>query len=86
MDFCHSGESYLTNMKNSYWMLLDALKTTSEKIFHEKAKATREFIGNKIADEIVKEILTKLEKKFFQNMEQIKKCIINWNIIKYLNY
>ena len=44
-------------------MLLDALKTTSEKIFHEKAKATREFIGNKIADEIVKEILTTLEKK-----------------------
>ena len=63
MDFCHSGESYLTNMKNSYWMLLDALKTTSKKIFHKKAKATREFIGNKIADEIVKEILTTLEKK-----------------------
>ena len=33
---------------------LDKLKTASEKIAHKAAEATGEFIGNKIADKIVK--------------------------------
>ena len=33
---------------------LDALKTDSKKVVHEVAEATGEFIGNKIADKIVK--------------------------------
>ena len=33
---------------------LDALKTASKKVVHEVAEATGEFIGNKIADKIVK--------------------------------
>ena len=33
---------------------LDALKTASKKVVHEAVKATGEFIGNKIADKIVK--------------------------------
>ena len=33
---------------------LDALKTASKKVVHKAAKATSEFIGNKIADKIMK--------------------------------
>ena len=33
---------------------LDALKTTSKKVFHKVAEATGEFTGNRIADKIVK--------------------------------
>ena len=33
---------------------LDALKTASKKVVHEAVKTTGEFIGNKIADKIVK--------------------------------
>ena len=33
---------------------IDALKITSKKVFHKAAEATGEFIGNKIADKIVK--------------------------------
>ena len=33
---------------------LDALKTASKKLIHEAAKATYNFIGNKIAGKIVK--------------------------------
>ena len=33
---------------------LDALKTASKKEIHKAAEATAEFIGNKIADKIVK--------------------------------
>ena len=33
---------------------LDALKTTTKKVVHKAAKATAEFIGNKIADKTVK--------------------------------
>ena len=33
---------------------LDALKTASKKVVHKPAAATGEFIGNKIADKIVK--------------------------------
>ena len=33
---------------------LDALKTMTKKVAHKAAEAAREFIGNKIASEIVK--------------------------------
>ena len=53
---------------NGYWFLLflrkywkrvldtglDVLKTTSKKVAHKAAEATGEFIGNKIADKILK--------------------------------
>ena len=33
---------------------LDALNTATKKVAHEAAEATREFIGNKISNKIVK--------------------------------
>ena len=59
MDFCHLREIYVTKMDNNYWILLqkselDALKTASKKLVHKAAEATGEFIGNKLADKIVK--------------------------------
>ena len=35
-------------------MIVDALETVFEKVVHEKAEATGDFIGDKIADKIVK--------------------------------
>ena len=51
---------------------LDALKTSTKKVAHEKAEVTGEFIRNKIADKIVKpveEIIfhLKKEKKYWTN-------------------
>ena len=55
--------SFLRNLSNKYGKKLldtattiglDALKATSKKVVHRAAEATGEFIGNKIADEIVK--------------------------------
>ena len=56
MDFCHSGETCLTNTEGNYWTLLqlDALKTVTKKVSHKAAEATGEFIWCKIANEIVK--------------------------------
>ena len=47
-------------MDNNYWILLqkselDALKTASKKLVHKAAETTGEFIGNKLADKIVKQ-------------------------------
>ena len=60
MDFCHLREIYVTKMDNNYWILLqkselDALKTASKKLVHKAAETTGEFIGNKLADKIVKQ-------------------------------
>ena len=46
-------------MENNYWillqkMVLDVLKTASKTVDHKTAEATGQFIGNKIADKIVK--------------------------------
>ena len=65
---------------------------------HKVAELTRKFIGNTIADKIVKlkpvpdenpknveEIVIPLEKKR-RNTKRIKTSIIKWNATKYLNY
>ena len=65
---------------------------------HKVAELTRKFIGNRIADKIVKlkpvpdenpknveEIVIPLEKKR-RNTKRIKTSIIKWNATKYLNY
>ena len=65
---------------------------------HKTAEAAGEFIGNKIADKILKpklfsgensidveEIVIPLEKKR-RSTEWLKTSIIKWNTIKYLNY
>ena len=55
--------SFARNLSNKYGkQLLDtaakteinALKTASQKVIHEATEATGEFLGNKIADKIVK--------------------------------
>ena len=53
-------EIYLTNMENNYWIQLqntglDALKVAFKKEVHKVAEAIGEFIGNKIADKIMKQ-------------------------------
>ena len=48
---------------------LDAIKAASKKVFHEAAEATGEFIGNKIADKIVKTKPLSAEKS--RNVEEI---------------
>ena len=54
---------FTKNLSNSYGKQLldnaaktglDALKTTSKKLFHKAAEATGEFVGNKIAYKIAK--------------------------------
>ena len=73
---------------------LDPLKTASEKLIHEAAEVTGEFIRNKIANKIVKseENSKKCWKnKYFtgekrRNNKWIKRSIIKWNTAKYLNY
>ena len=65
---------------------------------HKVAELTGKFIGNRIADKIVKlkpvpdenpknveEIVIPLEKKK-RNTKRIKTSIIKWNATKYLNY
>ena len=65
---------------------------------HKVAELTGRFIGNRIADKIVKlkpvpdenpknveEIVIPLEKKR-RNTKRIKTSIIKWNATKYLNY
>ena len=65
---------------------------------HKVAELTGKFIGNRIADKIVKlkpvpdenpknveEIVIPLEKKR-RNTKRIKTSIIKWNATKYLNY
>ena len=66
---------------------------------HKVAELTGKFIGNRIADKIVKlkpvpdenpknveEIVIPLEKKKRRNAKRIKTSIIKWNATKYLNY
>ena len=75
---------------------LDTLKTASKKAVHKTPEATGEFIGNKIADEIVKaksvpdensrnveDIVISPEKR---NTKRIKRSIIKWISKKYRNY
>ena len=65
---------------------------------HKVAELTGKFIGNRIADKIVKlkpvpdenpknveKIVIPLEKKK-RNTKRIKTSIIKWNATKYLNY
>ena len=55
--------SFARNLSNKYGKILldtatktelDALKTTSKKLFHKTADATGDFTGKKIADKITK--------------------------------
>ena len=51
--------SFARNLSNKYWkQLLDAginaWKTANTKVIHKAAEATGEFLGNKIANKIVK--------------------------------
>ena len=74
---------------------LDALKTASKKVVHKPAAATGEFIGNKIADKIVKknpvidensrnveEIIIPPEKReeILNKLGQVLKTGTLWNI------
>ena len=58
MNFYHMGEIDITNTENNYLTLPQKqdqmLKTASKKLVRETAEATGEFIGNKIADKIIK--------------------------------
>ena len=61
-------------MENNYWILilkqkLDALKTVCKKAFHKAAEATDKFMGNKIADKIMKPKLAADENS--RNAEEI---------------
>ena len=47
---------------------VDALKADSKKVVHKAAKATGEFIGNKIADKIVKQNLV-----FDENLRNVER-------------
>ena len=59
MDFCHSGETYLTDIATKTG--LDALKTPTKKVAHKAAEASGELIENKILnpksvpDEVIKQ-------------------------------
>ena len=55
MDFCHLQEIYPTNMENNYWILLP-------KKNHKEAKATGQFLGNKITDAVAKSCDDKIVK------------------------
>ena len=50
---------------------LDALKTASKKVVHKVAEAISEFIGNKIADKILKP-----EAVYDENLRNVEKIII----------
>ena len=57
--FCNLEGTYLTEVKDNYWTLLQktelyALKTVTKKVTHKAAEATGEFMGNKISSKIVK--------------------------------
>ena len=61
-------------MENNYWILilkqkLDALKTVCKKVVHKAAEATDRFMGNKIADKIMKPKLAADENS--RNAEEI---------------
>ena len=47
----NTGKKLLDNATKTR---LDALKTASKKVVHKTTEATREFLGNKIADKTVK--------------------------------
>ena len=53
MDSYHLQWIFPTNERN-YCIRIDALESACWKIVHKVAEATREFIGNTIADKIVK--------------------------------
>ena len=58
MDSCHSPKIFRTStgkiVEYCYKTGLRAAKTVSKKVVHKAAAATREFLENKIAEEIVK--------------------------------
>ena len=77
---------------------LDALKTASKNVVHKAAEATGDFIGNKIADKIVKlkllsdknsidveEIIIPPEKRE-EILNELRQVLQKWNTIKYLSY
>ena len=74
MDFCHSRQIYPTNM-NNYWIPLEnrtkCCKNCFQKVVHEAAEATGEFIGNKIADKIVK-----LKPAIDENSRNVEEIVI----------
>ena len=81
---------------------LDALKTTSTKIFHKATKATDEFLGNKITDVVTKSNDNKIVKpdenpRNFEEiiitpakreaiLHELRQVLYKWNTIKYLSY
>ena len=72
---------YCYKNKTKYWE-----KAASKKVVYEKAEAAGEFIGSKSAEKFKEcwrnKYYTRRKRK---NTEQIKKSIIKWNTIKYLN-
>ena len=61
-----------------------SLKPGSKKVAYKSAKATSEFIGNKIAGKIVKPKLVPDANS--RNVKEINTSIRKWNTILYLNY
>ena len=92
MDFYHLQEVYLTNIKKQLLETgIDALKNASKKVIHKESEATGEFIGNKIADKIIKpkhgidenptnaeEIIIPLEKRE-EVLNQLRQVLSKWN-------
>ena len=58
MDFCHLKEKILTNTEKTVDAViktdLNSLKSVTKKVAHNAPEGTREFIGNKTANKIVK--------------------------------
>ena len=54
----------------------DFAKIAGKKVLHESAEATREMIGNKIADRITKSSRNKAQKEDDRIMEEIQELII----------
>ena len=73
---------------------IGSLKTASKKVIHKAAEGTAEFIGNKIADKIVKpeanstnaeETVIPTEKRE-EILNELRQVLSRWNTIKDLNY
>ena len=54
MDFCHLGDFYLTNKKAIIGHCYKNRTRCFKKVAHKVAEETRECIGNKIANKIMK--------------------------------
>ena len=71
MDFCHLLEIYQA--------VLNALKPASKKVVHKTAQATREFIGNKIADAVATSNIdktVKIKPVIDENSRNVEEIII----------